>query len=450
MKRQSCAAVLVLAGLASTSLAGGSRTVLDVTPLPGLAGSPSWVLMPEFINARGDVAGQAAPGHYHAARWTAAGGLEDLHPGAGVNASWVKGMNDMGAVVGDACIPPPGGNGACGMYLFRNTPGVGSEQIDLSQSGVRGEGSVWPMKINNKGTVALGFWTSVMQGGGRHAMLYSDALGWMNVGDALPPGEIDDTMLLDLNNAEQVLVRAGWNRPTYRWSPGTEPVMIIDLPLHAASDLNDAGQVAGGAEFAAGYGAFRYRDGAGVEMLDPTGAFADSHGHFINEAGMVAGTWEGGLFIFTDDGGMQDLGVDGLVAIKGINDRGDMTIQKHDPHTYEGKPMLKLFGEPAVELQDLIDPERDEFIVSHVSPINDRRQFAVSGTRAVAPFEQVAFLVQARCPADYDADGISGVPDIFAFLADWFGAGSKADVNRDAELNVADIFAFLSAWFAGC
>jgi len=448
MRNAGSAALLVLLAGTATAIADGSGMVFDVTPLPGLAGSPGWVLMPEFINQNGEVAGQASPGHYHAARWTAAGGIENLNPGAGVIASWTKGMNDLGVVVGDACIPPPGGNGACGMYLFRNTPGVGSEQIDLSESGIVGAGAVWPMLLNNNGVIAMGFWISGSNA--RHTMLHSDELGWLNVNDVLPREEFTEVSLLDLNNSDQVLVRGGWNRPTYRWSPGGTPAMIIDLPLHAASDMNDAGQVAGGAEFASGYGAFRYTDGAGVEMLDPAGAFPESHGHFINEAGMVAGTWDGGLFIFTDDGGMQDLGVDGFIAIKGFNARGDLTIQKHDPQTYQGKPIVRLAGEPAFEVQELIDPTREKIVISHISEINDRRQFAVHGVQAVSPFAQVAFLVQARCAADYDADGVATVPDIFAFLSDWFAGVDKANVNRDGSLNVGDIFAFLSDWFAGC
>jgi hypothetical protein len=70
--------------------------------------------------------------------------------------------------------------------------------------------------------------------------------------------------------------------------------------------------------------------------------------------------------------------------------------------------------------------------------------------RATSPFEQVAFFVQARCAADYDADGGAAVPDIFAFLADWFAGVEKANANGDGAMNVADIFAFLSDWFAGC
>jgi hypothetical protein len=55
---------------------------------------------------------------------------------------------------------------------------------------------------------------------------------------------------------------------------------------------------------------------------------------------------------------------------------------------------------------------------------------------------------QCECIADWTVDGIVNVPDIFAFLSDWFGG--NADVNGDGVTTVPDIFAFLSLWFAGC
>ncbi|MBX3404140.1 MAG: hypothetical protein KF699_12080 [Phycisphaeraceae bacterium] len=54
------------------------------------------------------------------------------------------------------------------------------------------------------------------------------------------------------------------------------------------------------------------------------------------------------------------------------------------------------------------------------------------------------------CPADFDGDGVVGVPDIFAFLAAWFAYEPRADFDNNGVLAVPDIFAFLSAWFAGC
>jgi hypothetical protein len=52
--------------------------------------------------------------------------------------------------------------------------------------------------------------------------------------------------------------------------------------------------------------------------------------------------------------------------------------------------------------------------------------------------------------ADFDGDGVAGVPDIFAFLSAWFAYDIRADFNSNTAIEVADIFAFLSAWFAGC
>ncbi len=54
------------------------------------------------------------------------------------------------------------------------------------------------------------------------------------------------------------------------------------------------------------------------------------------------------------------------------------------------------------------------------------------------------------CIADFDSSGAVGVPDIFAFLADWFERESDADINGDGQVTVPDIFDFLAAWFAGC
>jgi len=54
------------------------------------------------------------------------------------------------------------------------------------------------------------------------------------------------------------------------------------------------------------------------------------------------------------------------------------------------------------------------------------------------------------CPADFDANGVREVPDIFAFLAAWFAQDSSAEFDGVGGITVPDIFAFLSIWFAGC
>ena len=54
------------------------------------------------------------------------------------------------------------------------------------------------------------------------------------------------------------------------------------------------------------------------------------------------------------------------------------------------------------------------------------------------------------CIGDFDSSGVVNVPDIFAFLADWFSQESDADIDGDGAVTVRDIFSFLSLWFAGC
>jgi len=63
---------------------------------------------------------------------------------------------------------------------------------------------------------------------------------------------------------------------------------------------------------------------------------------------------------------------------------------------------------------------------------------------------QLTVRDSACCLADFDGDGLPGVPDIFAFLAAWFATEPAADIDLDGTTNVPDIFAFLGAWFAGC
>lgn len=54
------------------------------------------------------------------------------------------------------------------------------------------------------------------------------------------------------------------------------------------------------------------------------------------------------------------------------------------------------------------------------------------------------------CPGDFNGDGMTDVPDIFGFLAAWFGGQWQADWNESGTTDVPDIFAFLSDWFSLC
>jgi len=80
---------------------------------------------------------------------------------------------------------------------------------------------------------------------------------------------------------------------------------------------------------------------------------------------------------------------------------------------------------------------------------NDSFQYRVvtpSGTSNTA-----TVTLWYACAGDFDGNGATTVPDIFAFLSAWFAAAPAADFDDSGGAPaVPDIFAFLSAWFAGC
>ncbi len=69
-----------------------------------------------------------------------------------------------------------------------------------------------------------------------------------------------------------------------------------------------------------------------------------------------------------------------------------------------------------------------------------------SGAIDLGPYE----FQGTSCRADYDASGIVGVGDLFAYLHDWFVVSPDADFNRSGETDLGDLFDFLAAFFAGC
>jgi hypothetical protein len=54
------------------------------------------------------------------------------------------------------------------------------------------------------------------------------------------------------------------------------------------------------------------------------------------------------------------------------------------------------------------------------------------------------------CIADWNGDFASNVPDVFAYLTDWFRGETNADIDGVPGVGVSDIFRFLTFWFAGC
>ena len=49
-----------------------------------------------------------------------------------------------------------------------------------------------------------------------------------------------------------------------------------------------------------------------------------------------------------------------------------------------------------------------------------------------------------------DGDGVVRVPDLFAYLNDWFARRVESDTDRDGVVEVRDLFDYLAAWFARC
>lgn len=66
----------------------------------------------------------------------------------------------------------------------------------------------------------------------------------------------------------------------------------------------------------------------------------------------------------------------------------------------------------------------------------------------VIPLPSGETVIFCRAAADHDRSGAVNVPDIFAFLGDWFAGSTRADVDASGQATVPDIFVFLAAWFS--
>ncbi len=438
--------------LASGAMANGPKfTLTPISPPAGASGGP---MLPGYINSTGMVAGEGT--------WSGGGsfvfvqgrGTLPINLDAGLAMLGVRGLNDAGQVLAEACVMPAGGNGFCGEYLFRDTPrpdgGFDRLRIDNLPGAPVGL-AFYPPIMNSAGSVAVTAPGSFGNAGS--AAVYSDALGWQSLAALLDGVTVTQPHVIDLNDAGQVLMEVAYLGPTYRITPDT-PAQRVLLEGFTATDMNNLGDVTGcGPD-----GPFRTLGGELVD-LDPNGLLPGACGRFINDAGMVAGTWDHGYFLYTPETGSQDLGQSGPGihpgAITSLNANGEFTSKDHDPNTYEVISVVKIEGQPLMRVQDLIDPNHERIDVGFVSPINDAGQFAVGGTAPGAGsggLAPVAFLVtpEASCAADFNHDGAVGVQDIFDYLAAYFAAASTADMDASPGLGANDLFTFLASYFAGC
>ncbi len=85
------------------------------------------------------------------------------------------------------------------------------------------------------------------------------------------------------------------------------------------------------------------------------------------------------------------------------------------------------------------------------NPLTNEGQIAYNLWNQFGKSEPVLMDEQSiaiNCRCDWNASGLIDVPDIFAFLNDWFAG--NADFDGNGSSTVSDIFDFLNCWFAGC
>ncbi|KQQ86571.1 hypothetical protein ASF77_19920 [Massilia sp. Leaf139] len=191
------------------------------------------------LNEQGQVAGTAetAVGPFHAFRWSRTAGLVDLNP-PGVGNSIATDINAKGQVVGTAQFTPPSPRD----LAFRWSPATG--MVNLGSLGPESESVAFA--INDPGT----------------------ATGWSDG----PTGPI--------------LTQA------VKWPPGGGLVPLNDFPSIASSglDINNAGQVVGGAAFDSRLNdqAFLWTREGGLQGLGTEPSF-QSWADEITEKGLVIG-----------------------------------------------------------------------------------------------------------------------------------------------------------------
>lgn len=81
-----------------------------------------------------------------------------------------------------------------------------------------------------------------------------------------------------------------------------------------------------------------------------------------------------------------------------------------------------------------------------IQPTVNLKSDGVAGTPAVVWDEQYyTVIVKPTCPADFDGDGVVGVPDLLILLANWVMPGT-GDIDCDGLVAVPDLLFLLAAW----
>jgi probable HAF family extracellular repeat protein len=240
------------------------------------------------INVHGDVAGGYwIPGYSdikHAFLYRE-GVMTDLGVGsctASDAQSFAFRINDSGQIAGSACFLLPSGNTT---RAFMYDAGVMTD-LGALYSG----GTSWGTAINSSGHVAGHAATSE---GRVHAMIYKD--GVMTDLGSLGSGTRKGSWAFGINDSDQVVGRTDFTDSFYHAFLYNGGVMTDLTPslgcCSEAEDINNAGQIVGYADFAAGHHAFLYSGGV-LTDIGTLGGNSEAWG--INNAGEIVGFYYSG------------------------------------------------------------------------------------------------------------------------------------------------------------
>jgi probable HAF family extracellular repeat protein len=278
------AKAVLLAGFLTTGAAAQAASY-NLVILPGIPGgngsSDAW----SISNARQATGQSYTPGGFHAFRWSASLGMQDL----GAVPNPIEGQSGGRAINNKQEIAGFSDNRA----IIWSAP-AGMHKIAANQPNGRNALTAWGLNDYSEVVGEMGL-DGTMTGEGNHAYLWSEARGLVDLGD-LPGGE-DHSNANAINNRHQV-VGYGNNENGQHpmlWTAAAGMRNLGNLPnttscCGQAYDINESGQVVGTADgdnFQA-HG-FLWTEADGMKQLEDLPGVGYSRAFGINEGGQIVG-----------------------------------------------------------------------------------------------------------------------------------------------------------------